>query len=154
MYTSGIVCNVRRFVTIMFILTCIIQTLQNRRRQFQSSIPESWSSTRKQHIKLILNEGLVYVSSEESGEDDGKPVNFRRPLYWLKAKYRKSLRQLDKLHYGSLSTKSKQMYHARSDGAPSTRAPPSKVPECLLVSSQHDLDSSMMSNATDKEPQE
>ena len=76
MYTSGIVCNVQRLVTIMFILTCIIQKLQNRRWQFQSSIPESWSSTRKQHIKLILNEGLVYVSSEESGEDDGKPVNF------------------------------------------------------------------------------
>ena len=126
----------------------------NRRRHFQSSIPESWSSTRKQRIKLILNEGLVYVSSEESGEDDGKPVKFRRPLYWLKAKYRKSLCQLDKLHYSSLSTKSKQMYHAWSDGAPSTRAPPSKVPEYLLVTSQGNLDYSMTSNATDQEPQE
>ena len=62
------------------------------------------------------------MSSEESGDDkDGRPVYTRRPLSWLKPKYRKFLRRLDSLHYESLTAKSKQMYRKISDGEPSNR---------------------------------
>ena len=73
------------------------------------------------------------MSSEESAEeDDGRPVYMRRPLPWLKSKYRKSLRVLDKLHFESLSSKSKQMYRKRCDGEPSDRSHPDSAPSFLL----------------------
>ena len=125
-----------------------LQKLQNRRKQFQKGIPD-WSVTRKERIKFLLGEGLPYMSSEESGEEDERPVYFRRPLMWLKPKYRKSLHHLDKLHYQGLSAKSKQMYRVRSDGDASQRSPPSNVPSYLLVDDGDDLDSSTVSNGTE-----
>lgn len=108
-----------------------LQKLQNRRTQLQNGVSK-WLSTRKDRIKLILGEGLPYVSSEESREDD-RPVYFRRPLTWLKPKYRKSLRHLAKLHYQSLSAKSKQIYRVQCEGDASQRSPPAGVPTYLLV---------------------
>ena len=80
------------------------------------------------------------MSSEESGDnDDGRPLYNRRPLTWLKSKYRKSLRHLDALHYNSLAPQSKQMYRKRRDGEPSVREHPANVPDYLLVeATNHD----------------
>lgn len=78
----------------------------------------------------MLSKGLDYVSSEDSGDDDQKI--YRRPLPWLKNKYHKSLRQLDRFHYSSLSPRAKLMYRSREDGEPSAREPPDDVPEYLL----------------------
>lgn len=92
----------------------------------------------------------MYVSSEESGEEEDRPVYLRRPLTWLKPKYRKSLRHLDKIHYQSLSAKSKQVYRIRCDGVASQRSPPAGVPTYLLVEDDDDdLNSSIASNGTE-----
>ena len=91
------------------------------------------------------------MSSEESGDDeDGRPVYTRRPLSWLKPKYRKSLRCLDSLHYEFLTAKSKQMSRKRSDGEPSNRTYPTNAPSYLLVEAiePDDLDSSITSSGT------
>ena len=87
----------------------------------------------------MLSKGLDYVSSEESGDDDHKI--YRRPLPWLKSKYHKSLRQLDKFYHDSLTPRAKLMYRSREDGEPSVREQPNDAPEYLL-SSVVDLDSS------------
>lgn len=99
----------------------------------------------------MLSEGLSYISSEESGEEeDGRPVYIRRPLTLLKPKYHKSLRRLDTLYYESLAPKSKQMYRKRCDGEPSNRAHPMNAPRYLLVEAADpdDLDSSITSSET------
>ena len=125
-----------------------LQKLQNQWTQFQNGVLE-WSSTRKDRVKFILGEGLPYVSSEESGEEDDRPVYFRRPLTWLKPKYRKSLHYLDKLRYQSLSAKSKQIYRIRCDGDASQRSPPAGIPTYLLVKDNNELNSSIASNGTE-----
>ena len=123
-----------------------LQKLQNHCKQFQKGVP-GWSSARKDRIKFILGEGLAYISSEDSGEEDERPVYIRRQLAWLKPKYRKSLRHLDKLHYQSLSAKSRQMCRVRCDGDPSQRSPPPGTQSYLLVGDDDvDLDSSVLSN--------
>lgn len=80
----------------------------------------------------MLTEGVAmdYMSSEDSGDDE--QVMYRRPLPWLKQKYRKSLRQLDKIHHDSLLPRAKLMYRRRVDGEPSTRSHPDNAPEILL----------------------
>ena len=91
------------------------------------------------------------MSSEESGdEQDGRPVYTRRPLSWLKPKYRKSLLYLDALYYKSLTPKSKQKYRKRCDGEPSVRAHPQNAPTYLLVEAANEVDlgSSITSNGT------
>ena len=105
-----------------------------------------WSEQRKERIKLILSKGIEYVSSEESG-DEGDKTLYRRPFTWMKKKYHKSLRQLDRLHYNSLSTKGKQMYRSRQDGEPSTKLQPSDAPDFLISISGDDdqLNSSLNS---------
>ena len=115
-HVSRISCPLMRFLY-------YLQELHNRRTQFQNGVLE-WSSTCKDRVKFILGEGLPYVSSEELGEEDDRPVYFRQPLTWLKSKYRKFLHYLDKLSYQSLSAKSKQMYRIRCDGDASQRSPP------------------------------
>ena len=90
-----------------------------------------WSEQRKEHVKLILSKGVEYVSSEESGDDDDKTL-YRHPFTWMKRKYHKSLRQLDRLHYSSLSTKGKQMYRRRQDREPSTKLQPSDASDFLI----------------------
>ena len=85
----------------------------------------------KATYKLKLNERLAYVSSEESGEDDGKPVKFRPPLYWIKGSLSVNWTSYITAPY---LPNPNRCIHAQSDGALSTRALPSKVP--VLVSKQ------------------
>ena len=75
--------------------------------------------------------------------EDDKTL-YRRPFTWMKKKYHKSLRQLDRLHYNSLSTK---MYRSRQDGEPSTKLQPSDAPDFLISISDDDdqLNSSLNS---------
>ena len=86
------------------------------------------------------------MSSEESGEDE--QVIYRRPLPWLKQKYHKSLRQLDKIHHNSLSPRAKLMYRMRVDGEPSTRSRPENAPEYLsnVTTDSPDLDTTANSD--------
>jgi len=94
----------------------------------------------------MLSKGNVYISSEESGDDDvsGAKILTRRPLVWLKKKYQKSFSDLDKLHYESLSTKGKQMYLKRVTGAPSVRPQPSNIPSHFLADGHAEqMDTSM-----------
>ena len=46
--------------------------------------------------------------------------------------YHKSIRQLDRLHYNSLSNKGKQMYRIQQDGEPSTKLQPSDTPDFVI----------------------
>ena len=73
----------------------------------------------------------MYVSSEESGEDDGKPVKYRPPLYWIKGSLSVNWTSYITAPY---LPNPNRCIHAQSDGALSTRALPSKVP--VLVSKQ------------------
>lgn len=122
----------------------ILQKLRVRRALFSSGKCPQWSAQRKERIKAVLDEGLDYVSSEDSGEDE--MTIYRRPLLWLKPKYHKSLRQLDKIHYDSLSTRARRMYRKRVDGEPSPRVQPVNAPEYITVSTpSEDLNSSVNS---------
>ena len=56
----------------------------------------------------------------------------RRPLIWLKKKYRKSLHDLDKLYYDQLTSKAKLMTRKRIDGASSDRPKPDNAPTHLI----------------------
>ena len=108
-----------------------MQKLQNRRKQFEAGVPPNWSSARKERVKLILSKGLPYVSSEESDNDGDFPL-YRRPLSWLRNKYSRSLRQIDDMHFKSLSPRSRQMYRKRTDGEQSQRLLPTDAPPFLL----------------------
>ena len=118
-----------------------MQKLRTRLSLFHSEKCPNWSSQRKERIKYILSKGLDYVSSEDSGDDE-KTIS-RRLLRWLKPKYHKSLRQLDKIDMNSLSPRAKRMYRKRIDGEPA-REPPSDAPEYVL--SSVDLNSSTASD--------
>ena len=125
-----------------------MQKLQNRRKQFEAGVPPNWSSARKERVKLILSKGLPYVSSEESDNDGDFPLYRRRPLSWLRSKYSRSLRQLDDMHFKSLSPRSRQMYRKRTDGEQSQRLPPSDAPPFLL-NQVDDMDTSLSSALAD-----
>ena len=73
------------------------------------------------------------MSSEDSQSED--ETLHRRPLRWLKKKYRKSLHDLDKLYYGQLSRKAKIMMRKRTDGTISNRPKPDDAPDSLTASS-------------------
>ena len=73
-------------------------------------------------MKQILDVGLDYISSEESGEDN--VTLYKHPLPWLKIKYVKCMKTLDTIHYNSLSTKSKRMVRKRENGESSQRSIP------------------------------
>ena len=90
-------------------------------------------------MKEILDEGLDYVSSEESG-DEGVAI-FTRPLVWLKSKYSTSLKKLDTIHYNGLSAKSKGMVRQRQCGEPSERPLPSKPLSFAVAIELEDQDS-------------
>lgn len=106
--------------------------MANRRNIFERSPPSNWSSARKSRIKQILDKGLDYVSSEDSG-GDGDVTLYRRPLSWIKSKYANSLKALDKVYYDSLSAKSKGMVRKREDGLPSEREVPSKPLDFVVI---------------------
>ena len=78
---------------------------------------------------------MAYISSEESATDsDGKKVLHRKSLPWLRKKYRKSLRELDDMHYNNLSTKSKNMTYTRMTSRDkSVRKQPDDIPGYLLT---------------------
>ena len=78
----------------------------------------------------MLSQGTNYISSEDSESDDD--MLHRRPLIWLKKKYRKSLHDLDKLYYNQLTKKAKLMTRKRTDGANSERAKPDNAPAQLI----------------------
>ena len=128
------------FLQIMFILVFLIHA--------ETAEPPSWSSAHKERVKLILSKGLAYVSSEESDNDGVLPVYQRRPLPWLRNKYRRSLRQLDEMHFKSLSPRSRQMYRERMDGASSERQPSSDV-RPFLLNQVDDLDTSVACTQSD-----
>lgn len=112
--------------------------LANRQKVFAKSPPTTWSTTRKTRIKQILDMGLDYISSEESGDDN--IILYRRPLQWMKSKYSNSMKVLDKLHYKSLSTKSKAMFRKREVGEPSERPVPSQPLQFAIKSNSESLD--------------
>ena len=117
------------------------QKLTNRQKVFLQYPPTTWSTTRKTRIKQILDMGLDYVSSEESG-DDGI-ILYRRPLSWMKSKYSNSVKALDRIYYESLSTKSKAMFRKREVGEPSERPVPLQPLEFAVVSNNSEsLDTS------------
>ena len=111
----------------------------------EKSPPAKWSSQRKARVMNILKEGIDYVSSEESSDEN--TVLVRRPLPWLKSKYSNSLGMLDKIYYENLSKKSKGMVRQREEGEPSERPAPLNPLEYAVVnnenvhsSSEQDLD--------------
>ena len=122
---------------------CFTRNYRTEKKQFEAGVPSDWSSSRKDRIKAILSGGVAYVSSEESGDEDGVPVYYRKPLIWLKRKYQKSLHALDTLHHASLTVKSKQMFRVRCEGKPSRRMCPPNAPDFLL---RKQLNSSISSN--------
>lgn len=67
------------------------------------------------------------------------------PFTRMKTKYHKSLWQLDRPHYISLSTKGKQMYRSQQDGEPSTKLQPSDVPDFLIIAATSGEDDQMNS---------
>ena len=80
------------------------------------------------------------MSSEDSDTGtDGQRTLRRKSLPWLKRKYRKSLRELDQLHYDTLSVKSKQMLYSRVNSiSTSEREYPQDIPEYLLVQGENE----------------
>ena len=96
-------------------------------------------------IKEILDEGLDYMSSEDSSDES--VILFTRPLTWLKSKYSNSLKKLDTIHYNKLSSKSKGMVRQRQCGEPSERPLPSKpLSFAVNVEDQDSLNSSINSD--------
>lgn len=127
----------------VFITTCTcLQKLSNRLKALQTP-PSGWSEKRKDSIKKILASGLDYVSSEESG-DDGVTL-YRRKLPWMKPKYTRCLKTLDKIHFNTLSAKSKGMIRPREEGSPSERP----IPESLL---EFAIDSTLLSHDENVDP--
>ena len=97
-------------------------------------------------MKEILDKGLDYMSSEESGEDG--VTLYRRGLPWLKRKYSNCLKTLDKVHYNGLSAKSKGMVKKREDGEASERPIPSDPLQFVVADENEDpgdLNSSLTS---------
>ena len=95
-------------------------------------------------MKFLLSKGYTYLSSEESSEEPDETGNtqkilIRRPLPWLKKKYQKCFKDLDKLASSSLSAKSKHMTYRRRDGLQSERPMPADIPQ-QFVSSAYLLD--------------
>ena len=122
-----------------------MQKFSNRRKAFCTP-PARWSSERKRKVKEILDKGLDYMSSEESG-DDGVTLH-RRGLSWLKRKYSNCLKALDKVHYNGLSAKSKGMVKRREDGEASERPIPPDALQFAVVDENEnpgDLNSSITS---------
>ena len=115
------------------------QKLANRRKALERYNPSKWSSQRKQRVTEILDQGLEYISSEESGDEsvDESVVLYTRPLPWLKSKYRNSLHLLDKIHFNSLSRKSKGMVRQRKIGEPSQRSLPAKPLDFCIVNDEN-----------------
>ena len=83
----------------------------------------------------ILKQGIDYVSSEESSDEN--TVLVRRPLPWLKPKYSNSLGMLDKIYYESLSKKSKGMVRQREEGEPSERPAPLNPLEYAVINDEN-----------------
>jgi len=113
-------------------------------------VPDNWSQRRRDAVHYMLSKKYTYISSDESGDDSDVPeskVLINRPLKWLKDKYRRSLKALDKLHYISLSSKGKQMYMKRVVGEPSCRPQPQDIPLQLMVND----DTSANTGSTDTE---
>lgn len=96
-------------------------------------------------MKQILDIGLDYISSEESGDD--QITLYRRPLSWMKPKYSSSMRLLDQIYYEGLSAKSKGMVRNREDGETSEKPVPRNPLEFVVKESDHEspLDTSNVS---------
>lgn len=93
----------------------------------------------------MLSNGLTYISSDESEENE--TCLYTRPLPWLKSKYAKSLCELDELWLEGLSAKSKQMTRKRLRGAPSDRDEPRDGPEYLVKSQVNGEDNADMNSS-------
>ena len=118
-------------IIIILLLSIVQQKLQNRKKALQKN-NFAWSKSRIEHVNYMLQQGIAYMSSEESGSDEDDVTLQRKPLPWLKTKYRTCLRKLDALHYKSLSQKSKTMCRKRVEGIQSTRCQPDNCPAYLI----------------------
>ena len=90
-------------------------------------------------MQFLLSKGYTYLSSEESSEEPDEAGNnqkilIRRPLPWLKTKYKKCFKELDKLTASSQSAISKHMTYRRRDGLQSERPMPADIPHHFLSS--------------------
>ena len=112
-----------------------LQKFVNRRKAFYTP-PARWSSEQKRKVKELLDKGLDYMSSEESG--DNAVTLYRRRLPWLKWKYSNCLKAFDKVHFNSLSAKSKGMVKKREDGETSERSTSSDPPQFILTDENED----------------
>ena len=111
----------------------ILQKLMCRQKQFSSgNIPSKWSIQRRERVKFLLTQGIQYMSSEDSVSDAEDENLYRKPLVWLKKKYRKSLHDLDHLYYNQLSRKAKLMMRKRKDGVYSNRLKPDSAPDDII----------------------
>ena len=129
-------CGPSKLLLSISVTSFSLQKLLNRRKAFCTP-PARWSSERKRKVKEILDKGLDYMSSEESG-DDGVTL-YRQGLPWLKRKYSSCLKALDKVHYKGLSAKSKGMVKRREDGEASERPVPSDPLHFAVVDENEDL---------------
>ena len=93
-------------------------------------------------MKQLLIKGIDYISSEEYGDDCSKL--YVRPLSWLKTKYSKNMKELDVLHFNSLSAKPKGVVKRPEDSEASTRLKRSKPLDFAIVNHLYDSLSSVL----------
>ena len=127
----------------MKVYSChFFQKLANRCKALERYNPSEWSSQRRQRVTEILDQGLEYISSEESGDEsaDERVVLYTRPLPWLKSKYSNSLHLLDKIHFNSLSQKSKGMVRQWKTGEPSERSFSAKPLDVCVVNDEENME--------------
>ena len=90
--------------------------------------------TEKESWRRIMN--IEYISSEESGYDDGDEVIITRPLPWLSATTQQFKRKLDLEIRNSKTPLARRQTKRRVDGDPSERPKPleSDIPPWILTS--------------------
>ena len=103
-----------------FAILCSLQKLQDRRRAFQGG---SFATDKdKEKWSKILS--MEFMSSDESGMDDGKDVLITKPLKWESEAVISFKRALDDQSFRQKSPLAKRQMKTRKRGLHSSRPKP------------------------------
>ena len=103
------------------------------RRTLALETVKKWDAARKGQIAEVLAE--PYMSSEESGEEEGSKVYVIKTIPWESRQLKKRKRKLDKVYSKTVSKRSKQrlVRRVRRDGVHSSVPKPEDCPDWACV---------------------
>ena len=103
-----------------------------KKREKEAAILKISNFTEEQRTKWLTVAKREYISSEESGDDDGIVVH---PLPWRNDHVSKMFTKIDDYIKNKKSAQAKRQMKVRRLGAPSKRAPPANAPDWAVIQS-------------------